>query len=103
TLVKDGADVIKAYMETYEKRAVESDVLSGTRTYSDEELRALVEEAHAAGLKVAAHTYTDESARRAVEAGVDSIEHGLYVTEATFRRMAERGVAYVPTLVVYEM
>ena len=103
TLVREGADVIKVYMESYEKKQAESDVLSGARTYSDEELRALVDEAHASGVKVAAHTYADESARRAVDAGVDSIEHGLYVTEATFRRMADRGVAYVPTLLVYEL
>jgi imidazolonepropionase-like amidohydrolase len=103
TLVREGADVIKIYMESYEKRQAESDVLSGARTYSDEELAALVDEAHASGVKVAAHTYADESARRAVEAGVDSIEHGLYLTEATFREMAERGIAYVPTLMVYEL
>jgi imidazolonepropionase-like amidohydrolase len=102
-LVHHGADVLKVYMESYEKRATRSDVLSGARTYSDEELRAAVDEAHAAGLRVAAHTYSDENARRAVEAGVDSIEHGLYLSEATFRRMAERGVAYVPTLLVYEL
>jgi imidazolonepropionase-like amidohydrolase len=102
-LVREGADVVKVYMESFEKKQAESDVLSGARTYTDEELRALVDEAHAAGLKVAAHTYTDESARRAVDAGVDSIDHGLYVTEATFRTMAQRGVAYVPTLLVYEL
>jgi imidazolonepropionase-like amidohydrolase len=102
-LVREGADVVKVYMESYEKKQAESDVLSGARVYSDEELRALVDEAHASGVKVAAHTYTDESARRAVEAGADSIEHGLYVTEATFRLMAERKVAYVPTLLVYEL
>jgi imidazolonepropionase-like amidohydrolase len=102
-LVREGADVIKVYMESYEKKQAESDVLSGARTYTDEELRALVDEAHASGVKVAAHTYTDDSARRAVEAGVDSIEHGLYVGESTFRRMAERKVAYVPTLLVYEL
>jgi imidazolonepropionase-like amidohydrolase len=102
-LVHHGADVVKIYMESFEKRAVRSDVLSGARTYSDEELRAVVDEAHAAGLKVAAHTYSDENARRAVEAGVDSIEHGLYLSKATFRGMAERGVAYVPTLLVYEL
>jgi imidazolonepropionase-like amidohydrolase len=102
-LVRHGADVVKVYMESYEKRQARSDVLSGARTYSDEELGALVDEAHAAGLKVAAHTYSDEAAARAVEAGVDSIEHGLYLGEATFRRMAERGVAYVPTLLVYEL
>jgi len=103
TLVREGADVIKVYMESYEKKQAESDVLSGARTYTDEELRAVVDEAHASGVKVAAHTYTDESAQRAVEARVDSIEHGLYVGEATFRRMAERGIAYVPTLLVYEL
>lgn len=103
TLVREGADVIKIYMESYEKKQAESDVLSGARTYSDEELAALVDEAHASGVKVAAHTYADESARRAIEVGVDSIEHGLYLTEATFRKMAERGIAYVPTLMVYEL
>ena len=101
--MREGADVVKVYMESYEKRQAESDVLSGARTYSDEELRALVDEAHASGVKVAAHTYTDESAQKAVAAGVDSIEHGLYVSEATFRKMAERNVAYVPTLLVYEL
>ena len=102
-LVRQGADVVKVYMESFEKRHTSSEVLSGARTYTDEELRALVDEAHSAGLKVAAHTYSDESARRAVDAGVHSIEHGLYLTEATFRRMAERKVAYVPTLLVYEL
>jgi imidazolonepropionase-like amidohydrolase len=102
-LVKQGADVIKVYMESYEKRQTRSDVLSGPRIYSDEELLALVDEAHAAGLKVAAHTYADTSARRAVEAGVDSIEHGLYLSQETFQAMARRKVAYVPTLLVYEL
>lgn len=102
-LVREGADVIKVYMESYEKRQTDSDVLSGTRIYTDEELQAIVEEAHGSGVKVAAHTYYDESALRAVAAGVDSIEHGLYVQEATFRRMAEKGIAYVPTLLVYEL
>jgi imidazolonepropionase-like amidohydrolase len=102
-LVRQGADVLKVYMESFEKRHTSSDALSGARTYTDEELRAAVDEAHSGGLKVAAHTYSDESARRAVDAGVDSIEHGLYLTEATFRRMAERNVAYVPTLLVYEL
>jgi imidazolonepropionase-like amidohydrolase len=102
-LVRQGADVLKVYMESFEKRHTSSDVLSGARTFTDEELRAAVDEAHSGGLKVAAHTYSDESARRAVDAGVDSIEHGLYLTEATFRKMAERKVAYVPTLLVYEL
>ena len=63
----------------------------------------LVEEAHRAGVRVAAHTYSDEAARMAVQAGVDSIEHGLYLREETFRLMAQKGIYYVPTLLVYEL
>lgn len=102
-LVEHGADVIKLYMESFEKRHLSGDLLAGGRNYSRDELLAAVEEAHDAQLKVAAHTYSDEAARAAVEAGVDSIEHGLYLSEETFRLMAERGVYYVPTLLVYEM
>jgi imidazolonepropionase-like amidohydrolase len=103
TLVQQGADVVKVYMESYEKRQTRTDRLSGAATFGADELRAVVEEAHAAGIKVAAHTYSDAAARRAVEAGVDSVEHGLYVEEETFRAMAARGIAYVPTLMVYEL
>ena len=102
-LVKQGADVLKVYMESYEKRQTRTDRLSGAATFDADELRAAVEEAHSAGIKVAAHTYSDAAARRAVEAGVDSIEHGLYLEEETFRAMAARGIAYVPTLMVYEL
>jgi imidazolonepropionase-like amidohydrolase len=101
-LVADGADVIKIYMESFEKKPLRTDILTGTQNYSKEELTAIVEEAHRAHLKVAAHTYSDEAARIAVEVGVDSIEHGLYLSEDTFRQMAKRNIYYVPTLMVYE-
>ena len=101
-LLKQGADVIKVYVESFEKRASRTDILSGAPTWSAEELKALVEEAHAGGVKVAAHTYSDAGARAAIAGGVDSIEHGLYVEEETFRLMAQKGVFYVPTLLVYE-
>ena len=102
-LIADGADVIKAYMESYEKRQPRADILSGAMNYSQEELNALVEEAHRGGARVAAHTYSDAAARMAIAAGVDSIEHGLYLTEDTFRLMAQKGIVYVPTLLVYEL
>ena len=101
-LIKEGADVIKVYMESYEKKRIRADRLTGALNYSREELKVLVEEAHRAGLPVAAHTYSDEAARLAVEANVNSIEHGLYLSEETFRLMAEKNVYYVPTLLVYE-
>ena len=101
-LVQKGADVIKMYMESYEKRQPRHDMLSGAMNYSPEEVNALVEEAHRAGVRVAAHTYSDEAARIAVDAGVNSIDHGLYLSEETFRRMAAKDIYYVPTLIVYE-
>ena len=71
-------------------------------TFSQEELRALVETAHSSGRPVAAHATTAEGMRRAVLAGVDSIEHGFNGTPEVFRLMAARGVAYLPTLTAEE-
>ncbi len=102
-LIKEGADLIKVYMESYEKKQYRDDILTGGKNDTKEELEALVDEAHRAGLKVAAHVYADESAREAIDAGVDSIEHGLYLTEETFNLMAKKNVYYVPTLLVYQM
>jgi len=102
-LIEEGADVIKIYMESYEKRQLRRDRLSGALNYSQEELNVLTEEAHRAGVRVAAHTYSDEAARMAITAGVDSIEHGLYLQTETFALMAQKGIYYVPTLLVYEL
>ncbi len=71
-------------------------------TFSQQELDALVAAAHGTGRKVSAHASTDEGMRRAVLAGVDTIEHGYGGSEATFRLMAERKVAYFPTLAAPE-
>jgi imidazolonepropionase-like amidohydrolase len=71
-------------------------------TFTQEEMNALVQAAHATGRRVAAHASTDEGMHRAVLAGVDTIEHGYGGTEATFRLMAERKIAYFPTLTAPE-
>jgi imidazolonepropionase-like amidohydrolase len=71
-------------------------------TFSEEELRVLIETAHSSGRPVAAHATTAEGMRRAVLAGVDSIEHGFNGTPEVFRLMAARGVAYLPTLTAEE-
>ena len=71
-------------------------------TFTEEELKALVETAHSSGRPVAAHAATAEGMRRAVLAGVDSIEHGFGGTPEVFRLMASRGVAYLPTLTAVE-
>jgi imidazolonepropionase-like amidohydrolase len=67
-------------------------------TFSEEELQALVNTAHSSGRPVAAHAVTAEGMRRAAEAGVETIEHGYGGTAETFRLLAARKVAYLPTL-----
>ena len=62
-------------------------------TFSIDELKTLVDEAHSAGRPVSAHAITAEGMRRAALAGVDTIEHGYYGTEEVFRMMVERHIA----------
>ena len=64
----------------------------------DDELRAIVTTAHEYGLKVAAHAHGAEAIRRAVLAGVDSIEHGTFLTDEDIALMKEHGTYYVPTI-----
>jgi imidazolonepropionase-like amidohydrolase len=71
-------------------------------TFSIEELKAMVDVAHSSGRPVAAHAETDEGMRRAVLAGVDTIEHGYGGSDATFKLMAEHHVAYMPTITAAE-
>jgi imidazolonepropionase-like amidohydrolase len=66
-----------------------------------EEMRVGVEEAHKAGRKVAAHAYSVEAISNALEAGVNSIEHGSFLDAKTAERMREEGVYLVPTISVY--
>jgi imidazolonepropionase-like amidohydrolase len=70
--------------------------------YSPEEIRAVTEEAARRGSYVAAHAYSAEAIRHAVENGVRSVEHGNLLDKATADLMAERGAFLVPTLVTYD-
>ena len=92
-----GADWIKVYADY---RVGAGGVTAAT--FTQEELNALVSMAHGLGRPVSAHASSDEGMRRAILAGVDTIEHGYGGTEATFKLMAERGVAYIPTLTATE-
>jgi imidazolonepropionase-like amidohydrolase len=74
----------------------------GSPQLTIEEMRAGVEEAHKAGRKVAAHAYSVEAINNALDAGVDSIEHGSYIDQTTAERMREQGTYLVPTMSVYE-
>jgi imidazolonepropionase-like amidohydrolase len=69
----------------------------GSQQYSDEELAAIADEAHRAGLRVAAHAVGDRAVRACVRAGIDCIEHGFLAGEDTLRLMAEQGTFLVST------
>lgn len=88
-----GADVVKLYAD-YRWGAGEP----SRPTFSVEEMRAVVDAAHAAGRSVAAHASTVEGMRRATLAGVDTIEHGNDGTAEIFALMKARQVAFCPTL-----
>jgi imidazolonepropionase-like amidohydrolase len=66
--------------------------------YTSEEMKSIVADAHRLGRKVAAHAHGAEGIRWAVEAGVDSIEHGSYIDDAGIAAMKEHGTYLVPTL-----
>ena len=87
-----GADLIKVYADARRGPA------GVAPTFTADELDALVAEATAAGLPVAAHATSPEGIRRAVLAGVRTIEHGSAGTPDEFRLMAERGTVLFPTL-----
>jgi imidazolonepropionase-like amidohydrolase len=70
--------------------------------FSQKELETLVQAAHDLGRPVAAHASGDEGIRRAVAAGVDTIEHGYGASEATLRLMKQKGTALIPTLTAVE-
>ena len=67
------------------------------QVYTEEQLRAIVDEAAEAGIPVQAHAHGDEGAQAAVRAGVRSIEHGTYLSDETLALMKERDVFLVPT------
>ena len=92
-----GADWIKVYADY--RRGPGG---AAEPTFNEEELRALVSEAHSSGRPVSAHATTEEGMRRAILAGVNTIEHGYGGTDSIFRMMAERGIAYLPTLTAVE-
>ena len=97
--VKNGADVIKA--------AVSGGVLSltdevDTPQLTPAEIAALVDESHRLRKKVAVHCHGDQPAREAIEAGVDSIEHGSFMKPETLTMMKKKGTFLTPTLMATE-
>src|SRR5215471_1770937 len=96
-----GADWIKVYSDrSYFVRA--DGVLDDIPTFTLDELKAIVDEAHRQRHKIASHAMALNGVHNSVEAGVDSIEHGNYIADADLKTMVAKGTYYVPTLYVGE-
>jgi len=93
--VKYGADVIKVMATGGVVSEGDNPTLA---QYSPEELKAIVETAHGLGRKVAAHAHASLGIKYAVIAGVDSVEHGSYITDEGIQLMKEHGTYLVPTV-----
>jgi imidazolonepropionase-like amidohydrolase len=93
---KEGSDVIKI--------TASGGVLSVAKNgenpqFTEEEIKAIVETAHDYGFKVAAHCHGAEAMKRAVRAGVNSIEHGTFMDEEVMALMKQHGTYFVPTII----
>lgn len=96
-----GADWIKVYSDrSYFVRP--DGVLDDIPTFTLDELRAIVDEAHRERHKVASHAMALNGVHNSIEAGVDTIEHGNYISDADLRTMVAHGTWYVPTIFVGE-
>jgi imidazolonepropionase-like amidohydrolase len=95
-----GADWLKVYM-THRSWLDKQGKLVSQPTLTVEELKAIVDEAHGWGKKVACHAYNGIGMQRALDGGCDSIEHGLDMSDAQIEQMAKQGTWYCPTLSVY--
>lgn len=108
--VANGADELRAKVRWLVKYGADQIKFSATggglskndnpqsQTYSDEEMKALIDEAHRLKHKVATHAHGTDGIKAAVRAGVDSVEHGIYLDEEACRLMVEHGTYFVPTL-----
>lgn len=98
--LEHGADWLKVYM-THRSWLDRQGHLYSQPTLTVEELKPIVEEAHAWQRKVACHAYGGEGLQRALDGGCDSIEHGLDISDAQIAQMLKQGTWYCPTLTVY--
>jgi imidazolonepropionase-like amidohydrolase len=94
--IRDGAEVIKVYASGSFAQGGKPRV-----QLTVEELKAIVDESHNNGLKVAAHAYGEAALSNAVEAGADSIEHGIGLTPEIAAQIKKKRIFYVPTLTPY--
>ena len=95
-----GADWIKVYM-THRSWVGKNGELASQPTLTVEELKAITDEVHGWGKKVACHAYSGIGLQRAIDGGCDSIEHGLQMSDAQIAQMVKQGTWYCPTISPY--
>ena len=98
--LKNGADFIKLMASEEQPRPGEEE--QTVPQFTSDEIQAAVDEGHDAGVKVTAHVCGTEAIKRCLDAGVDSINHGIYLNRDLAEQMKEQGIAYTPTLGVYQ-
>jgi imidazolonepropionase-like amidohydrolase len=98
--LEHGADWLKVYM-THRSWVDRAGNLFSQPTLTLDELRAIVDEAHGWGKKVACHAYNGLGLQRALDGGCDSIEHGLELTDANIAQMVRQGTWYCATIAAY--
>lgn len=99
--VAHDADLVKVYA-AYDFSFSPDGKMIVPPTFTAEEINAIVDEAHEKGRKVSCHAFGGEGLRNCLNAGVDSIEHGVELEDADIRLMVQKGIYLVPTLYHYQ-
>lgn len=100
--VAHDADLIKVYA-AYDFHFTSDGKLVSPPTFTAEEINAIVDEAHKKGRKVSCHAFGGEGLRNCLNAGVESIEHGVQLEDADIKLMVQKGIYLVPTLYHYQL
>ena len=93
SIIDSGADWVKIYGSTGG-----ADDVTGKQTVTYDEMKAIIDTAHAAGRKVAVHSYGPAGARDAIRAGTDTLEHATDMDDATIAELVRKRIWYVPTI-----
>ena len=99
--IAHGADLIKVYA-AYDFHFSADGKMVVPPTFTAEEINAVVDEAHRKGRKVSCHAFGGEGLRNCLNAGVDSLEHGVDLSDADIKLMVQKGIYLVPTLFHYQ-
>ena len=93
SIIASGADWVKIYAST----GIADDV-TGNQTVTYDEMKAIIDTAHAAGRKVAIHSYGPDAARDAIRLGTDTLEHATDMDDATIAELVKKRIWYIPTI-----